>query len=208
MNADFTWNLWESEAHADDTWENSFSYIDHNSPIPTEGSNALHDLSEHMKRMYGGGATWENGESADIKDELNDFVAKLAADTVTVEDCDKMIAVFEEIQKDSKTFREQAGTPAMLEQMTPWVDTFDGITRAAITELNAVKASIGGSANELITLFAEGTSALEAANNNQLWYIDHYEKARVGKAYITPTVNALNDYVAEKQHSPLTRTRW
>ena len=52
-----------------------------------------------MKRMYGGGATWENGESADIKDELNDFVAKLAADTVTVEDCDKMIAVFEEIQR-------------------------------------------------------------------------------------------------------------
>lgn len=198
MNADFTWNLWESEAHADDTWENSFSYIDHNSPIPTEGSNALHDLSVHMKRMYGGGATWENGESADIKDELNDFVAKLTADTVTVEDCDKMIAVFEEIQKDAKTFREQAGTSAMLEQMMPWVDTFDGITRAAITELNAVKASIGGSANELITLFAEGTSALEAANNNQLWYIDHYEKARVGKAYITPTVNALNDYVAEK----------
>ena len=117
MNADFTWNLWESEAHADDTWENSFSYIDHNSPIPTEGSNALHDLSVHMKRMYGGGATWENGESADIKDELNDFVAKLAADTVTVEDCDKMIAVFEEIQKDAKTFREQAGTSAMLEQM-------------------------------------------------------------------------------------------
>lgn len=198
MNADFTWNLWESEAHADETWENSFSYIDHNSPIPTEGSNALHDLSGHMKRMYGGGATWENGESADIKDALNDFTAKLSTDTVTADDCDKMIAIFEEIQKDAKTFREQAGTPAMLEQMKPWVDTFDDLTRAAITELNAVKASISGSSNELIALFAEGTSALNAASNHQLWYIDHYEKARVGKAYITPAVNALNDYVAEK----------
>ena len=198
MNADFTWNLWESEDHANDTWEKSFSYIDHNSPIPTEGSNALRNLSNHMKRMYGGGATWENGESADIKDELNDFRSKLTADTVTVEDCDKMISIFEQIQKDAKTFRDQAGTPSMLKQMEPWMDTFDDLTRAAITELDAVKASIKGDNNELITLFAEGTSALDEANNHQLWYIDHYEKARVGKAYITPTVNALNDYVAEK----------
>ena len=198
MNADFTWNLWESEDHADEAWEKSFSYIDHNSAIPTEGSNALHDLSEHMKRMYGGGATWENGESAAIKDELNAFRSKLTADTVTVEDCDKMISIFEQIKNDAKVFRESAGTPAMLKQMEPWIATFDDLTRAAITELNAVKASISGDNNELITLFAEGTSAFDQANNHELWYINHYEKARVGKAYITPTVNALNDYVAEK----------
>lgn len=198
MNADFTWNLWESEAHADEAWEKSFSYVDHNSPIATEGSNALRSLSNHMKRMYGGGLTWENGESAAIKDELNAFRSKLTADTVTVEDCDKMISIFEQIKNDAKVFRESAGTPAMLKQMEPWIATFDDLTRAAITELNAVKASISGDNNELITLFAEGTSALDEANNHQLWYIDHYEKARVGKAYITPTVNALNDYVAEK----------
>lgn len=198
MNADFTWNLWESEAHANDTWEKSFSYVDHNSPIATEGSNALRSLSNHMKRMYGGGATWENGESAEIKDELNAFRSKLTADTVTADDCDKMIAIFEQIQRDAKTFRENAGTPAMLKQMEPWVATFEDLTRAAITELNAVKASIKGDNNELIALFAEGTSAFDQANNHELWYINHYEKARVGKAYITPTVNALNDYVAEK----------
>ncbi|EEA90799.1 beta-N-acetylglucosaminidase domain-containing protein [Collinsella stercoris] len=198
MNADFTWNLWESEAHANDTWEKSFSYVDHNSPIATEGSNALRSLSNHMKRMYGGGATWENGESAEIKDELNAFRSKLTADTVTADDCDKMIAIFEQIKNDAKVFRESAGTPAMLKQMEPWIATFDDLTRAAITELNAVKASISGDNNELITLFAEGTSAFDQANNHELWYINHYEKARVGKAYITPTVNALNDYVAEK----------
>ena len=198
MNADFTWNLWESETHADEAWEKSFSYVDHNSPIATEGSNALRSLSNHMKRMYGGGLTWENGESAAIKDELNAFRSKLTADTVTVEDCDKMISIFEQIKNDAKVFRESAGTPAMLKQMEPWIATFDDLTRAAITELNAVKASISGDNNELITLFAEGTSAFDQANNHELWYINHYEKARVGKAYITPTVNALNDYVAEK----------
>ena len=198
MNADFTWNLWESEEHADETWEKSFSYIDHNSPIANEGSDALHDISVHMRRMYGGGATWESGESDNIKDDLTDFRAKLKADTVTTEDCDKMIAIFEEIKKDAKTFTEHAGTPAMLEQMMPWMETFDDLTAAAITELNAVKASLAGNDSELIAKFAEGTSQLDKANNHELWYIDHYEKARVGKAHITPTVNELNDYVAEK----------
>ena len=198
MNADFTWNLWESEDHADETWEKSFSYIDHNSPIANEGSDALHDISVHMRRMYGGGATWESGESDNIKDDLTDFRAKLKADTVTAEDCDKMIAIFEEIKKDAKTFTEHAGTPAMLEQMMPWMETFDDLTTAAITELNAVKASLAGNDSELIAKFAEGTSQLDKANNHELWYIDHYEKARVGKAHITPTVNELNEYVAEK----------
>ena len=198
MNADFTWNLWESEEHADETWEKSFSYIDHNSPIANEGSDALHDISVHMRRMYGGGATWESGESDNIKDDLTDFRAKLKADTVTTEDCDKMIAIFEEVKKDAKTFTEHAGTPAMLEQMMPWMETFDDLTTAAITELNAVKASLAGNDSELIAKFAEGTSQLDKANNHELWYIDHYEKARVGKAHITPTVNELNDYVAEK----------
>ena len=198
MNADFTWNLWESEEHADETWEKSFSYIDHNSPIANEGSDALHDISVHMRRMYGGGATWESGESDNIKDDLTDFRAKLKADTVTTEDCDKMIAIFEEIKKDAKTFTEHAGTPAMLEQMMPWMETFDDLTTAAITELNAVKASLAGNDSELIAKFAEGTSQLDKANNHELWYINHYEKARVGKAHITPMVNELNDYVAEK----------
>ena len=198
MNADFTWNLWESEEHADETWEKSFSYIDHNSPIANEGSDALHDISVHMRRMYGGGATWESGESDNIKDDLTDFRAKLKADTVTTGDCDKMIAIFEEIKKDAKTFTEHAGTPAMLEQMMPWMETFDDLTTAAITELNAVKASLAGNDSELIAKFAEGTSQLDKANNHELWYIDHYEKARVGKAHITPMVNALNEYVAEK----------
>lgn len=198
MNADFTWNLWESEAHADQTWDKSFSYIDHNSPVATEGSNALHDLSVHMRRMYGGGATWESGESANIKDDLAAFRAKLAADTVTTEDCDKLIKIFETIQKDAATFREQAGTAAMRDQMKPWLDTWDDLTKATITELGAVKASLAQNNAELIAKYAEGVSQLEAANNHQLWYIDHYEKARVGKARITPLVNALNDYVAEK----------
>lgn len=198
MTSDFTWNLWESTQHADEVWERSFSYIDHNSAKETEGSNALRELSNHMKRMYGGGATWENGESAQIKEQLAGFRSKLVSDTVTVRDCDAMIEVFSDLQKTAKTYRENAGTKAMAEQMKPWLDTWDDLTAAALTDLDAVKASLEGDASTLVSKYAEGAGLLESANGHALWYVDHYEFARVGKAHITPLVNTLDAYAAEK----------
>ena len=198
MTADFTWNLWTSTEHADQVWEKSFSYIDHNSGEETEGSNALRELSGHMKRMYGGGATWENGESADIKQELADFRAKLSSDTVTAADVDKMSGIFSDLQRTAKTYRDNAGTKAMAEQMKPWLDTWDDLTAAALAELDAVKAGIEGDASTLVSKYAEGAALLERANGHALWYINHYEYARVGKAHITPMVLALDAYTAEK----------
>ena len=198
MTADFTWNLWGSTEHADQVWEKSFSYIDHNSGKETEGSNALRELSGHMKRMYGGGATWENDESADIKQELADFRAKLSSDTVTAADVDKVSKIFLDLQRTAKTYRDNAGTKAMAEQMKPWLDTWDDLTAAALTELEAVKAGIEGDASALVSKYAEGAGLLERANGHALWYINHYEYARVGKAHITPMVLALDAYTAEK----------
>ena len=86
MNADFTWNLWQGYGRADQAWEDSYSYVDHNSPVATKGSDALRELSRNMLRMYGGGTTWENGESAAIKDQLTSFQAKLSAGRVTTDD--------------------------------------------------------------------------------------------------------------------------
>ncbi len=198
MTADFTWNLWTSTEHADQVWEKSFSYIDHNSGKETEGSNALRTLSGHMKRMFGGGLTWENGESADIKQQLADFRAKLSSDTVTTADVDEMVKIFSGLQATAKTYREQAGTEAMAEQMKPWLDTWDDLTAAALTQLEAVKAGIEGDASTLVSKYAEGAGLLERANGHALWYINHYEYARVGKAHITPMVLALDAYTAEK----------
>lgn len=198
MNADFSWNLWTSTEHADQAWEDSFSYIDHNSPIDSKGSDALRELSRHMLRMYGGGATWVNGESSAIQDQLDEFRTALTAGTVTAEQCDEMIAVFEEIQQNAIDYRNNAGTAAMLEQMDPWISTWDDLTAAAIAELEAVKADLSGDSSTLLSKYAKGSSLLDAADNHSLWYMDHYEYARVGKAYVYPTVTALNDYVAER----------
>ena len=83
MNADFSWNLWRSLDHADKTWLDSFSYLDNNSPLASDAANALRDLSQHLRRMYGGGATWEGRESAEVKDTLVSFQRALENNQVT-----------------------------------------------------------------------------------------------------------------------------
>ena len=42
------------------------------------------------------------------------------------------------------SYRDNAGTKAMAEQMKPWLDTWDDLTAAALAELEAVKAGIEG----------------------------------------------------------------
>lgn len=198
MNADLTWNLWESTDHSARVWEDSFSYVDHNSPVATKGSNALRELSNHMKRMYGGGATWINGESAEIKDKLEGFRRKLDAGTVSDADIVEMVKVFSSLQKTAKDYRANAGNAAMAKQMEPWLDTWDDLTRAALEELAALKADLAGNTSELIARHSVGQQAFDAANNHGFHYVDHTERARVGKAYITPTVSALNAAVSER----------
>lgn len=198
MNADFSWNLWKSTDHSAQVWEDSFSYVDHNSPVATKGSNALRELSNHMKRMFGGGATWINGESADVKDKLEGFRRKLDAGTVSDADIVEMVKVFSSLQKTAKDYRANAGNAAMAKQMEPWLDTWDDLTRAALEELAALKADLAGNTSELIARHSAGQQAFDAANNHGFHYVDHTERARVGKAYITPTVSALNAAVSER----------
>ena len=196
MNADFSWHLWTSTEHADQVWEDSFSYVDHNSPIPTKGSDALHDLSENMRRMYGGGVTWENNESPETSAKLAAFRAKLADGSVTEADIDAMTEIFTTLRQTARDYRANAGDANMLAQISYWVDTWEDLTTAALLELEAAKADLAGDSSTLIAKYSEGTSKLEEANGHGYSYVDHIEYARVGKAHVTPTVLALNEYVA------------
>ena len=198
MNADFTWNLWKSEDHANQAWEDSFSYVDHNSPVATAGSNALKSLSGHALRMYGGGATWENGESAAIKDKLAAFRTKLSTGTVTEDDVTEMTQIFTELKKIAESYRAGAGNKAMLNQIVYWVDAMSEQSEAALLELEAVKADLKGDKSTLIAKYSEGTAKLDEANGHGYHYVNHTEYARIGKAHIVPTINALDTYVAER----------
>ena len=94
-NACYSWNIWETEEEADLAWNNSFKYVDHNSAIETEGSNALRELSKHMMNQNMDSRVTALQESVDLAPMLTAFKDKLNSNTVTAEDVDALIAEFE-----------------------------------------------------------------------------------------------------------------
>lgn len=198
LNADFTWNLWKSQEHSDQAWLDSWSYVDHNSPIPTDSSRALHELSEHMRRMYGGGATWEAQESAAMKPTLKSFMNKLRTGTVTTEEIATIRDFYTQLKTAAQTYKSNPGNADMLSQITPWIDAWEDLTTAALAYLDAADALNSNNKETLIAKYDAGAAALKAYYENHGFnYIDHTEYARVGKAYVAPLVATLDEYLVD-----------
>ena len=141
-NACYSWNIWETEEEADLAWNNSFKYVDHNSAIETEGSNALRELSKHMMNQNMDSRVTALQESVDLAPMLTAFKDKLNSNTVTAEDVDALIAEFEVLQDAADIYEAQAGDTNVKDQIIYWLDCWDDTTDAAIAYLNGVKAVI------------------------------------------------------------------
>ncbi|WRK54076.1 hypothetical protein SD457_03165 [Coprobacillaceae bacterium CR2/5/TPMF4] len=65
------------------TWEDSFKYVDHNSAIETDASNALKELSKHMINQAMDSRVTALEESVVLKEKLNSFKSKLENGTLS-----------------------------------------------------------------------------------------------------------------------------
>ena len=82
-----------------------FTFVDHNSAIMNDASDALRELSKHMINQAMDTRVTPLQESVVLKEKLNAFKEKLEAETLTAEEVDAVIAEFEVLQKASKTYR-------------------------------------------------------------------------------------------------------
>ena len=192
-NACYSWNIWTQE-EADQAWVDSFKYVDHNSAIETDASAALRELSKHMINQNMDSRVTALQESVEIKDDLAAFKSGLEAGTVTAEDCDKLIAVFEELQAAAATYAE-SGNDRIKDQIVYWLNCWVDTTTAAISYLKAVKANLTDDANTLIAMYNEGMAAFAKSRTYGFHYVDHTEYAEVGVQHIVPFISALSTYV-------------
>ena len=196
-NACYSWNIWETEEEADLAWNNSFKYVDHNSAIETEGSNALRELSKHMMNQNMDSRVTALQESVDLAPMLTAFKDKLNSNTVTAEDVDALIAEFEVLQDAADIYEAQAGDTNVKDQIIYWLDCWDDTTDAAIAYLNGVKAVINGDTTAILQYNTAGKTAFDSSKTHALWYLDHYEYAEVGVQHIVPFIQAAADYVSK-----------
>ena len=149
-NACYSWNIWESEAEADQAWNDSFKYVDHNSAIETQASNALRELSKHMINQAMDSRVTALQESVELAPKLTAFREKLNNRTVTEADVDSLIEEFKVLQNAADIYEAQAGDANISEQIIYWLDCWDDTTDAAIAYLNGVKAVINNNTTEII----------------------------------------------------------
>lgn len=195
-NACYSWNIWESEEEANQAWDDSFKYVDHNSAIPNSASNALRELSKHMINQNMDGRVTALQESVELKPLLNEYKSKLSAGTVTAEDTDAMIREFTILQDAAKTFRENAGDARLRDQMVYWLDCWDDTTEAAIAYLEGVKAVLSNNTTGIIDANTNGKAAFDRSKTHSFWYVDHNEVAEVGVQHIVPFINTLATYIS------------
>ena len=196
MNADFSWNNWTSYDHADQTWQDAFSYVDNGSPNETEASNALRTLSEHMKWYQGGGVTFASRESEDDKPMLDAFKAKLQNGSVTADDVATARAFFDELSEATDVYDANPGNAAMREQIDPWILFWQDTTYAAENYLNAIEGALNGDVTALISGYTKAVEAYDSAKDHGFDYVGAVQYARAGTYAVQPCVDAMADYVA------------
>ncbi len=195
-NACYCWNIWESEEEANQAWDDSFKYVDHNGSNANGASNALRELSKHMINQNMDGRVTVLQESVELKPLLNEYKSKLSAGTVTAEDTDAIIDEFEILQKAAQTFRNNAGDSRLHDQMVYWLDCWDDTTEAAITYLEGVKSVLNHDSAGIINANTNGKAAFDRSKTHSFWYVDHYEVAEVGVQHIVPFINTLASYIS------------
>ena len=209
-NACYSWNIWQSDAEANQAWHDSFKYVNHGSAIETPASTALRELSKHMINQAMDGRVTPLQESVDLNPILEAFKTKMKAGTLTAEDVDKVITEFETLQEAAKTFRAEGNKQLMgnqkdyagkgaNEQMAPWLDCWDDTTEAVLAYLDAVKAVIAETPDytSALNLYNAGKEAFARSKTHGFSYINHQEYAEVGVQHIVPFIKAVESYLSE-----------
>lgn len=198
LNADYTWNLWTDLGHADTTWSDSFSYVDHNSPQPTEASDALRAISQHLRQMYGGGVRWEGRESAAVKDTLVTLQNSMAQNSLTPEQIGAAKKVYNDILPELRTYRAGTANPVMAQQMLPWLDAFTDLSIAGDHYTQALQAYLDGDNDAMMAQYQLAEGAMASYGSHGFDYVGETEYAKVGKAYLSPTIDRMRDFLAPR----------
>ena len=198
-NACYSWNIWQSEEEAQKCWNASFKYVDHNSAIETQASDALRELSKHMINQNMDGRVTALQESVDLKDRLTSFKEALTnGTTISDEQFEDLINEFTILKNASATYRAQAGDIRIKDQIVYWLNCWDDTADAAINYLKAVKAVQDEEANDKIwDLYSTGQAAFEKSKTYGFNYVDHLEYAEVGVQHIVPFIKAMDSYLGD-----------
>ena len=193
-NADYAWNIWESESDYEKVWHDSFNYMDHGTIYDTEASIALRELGKHMINSNTG-----IPESVELAPKLNDFMSDLRAGNDIIAKADDLIDEFTLLQNCANTYTNNPGNERTRDQIIYWLDCWKDTTESVINYLNAAKALQNNEETSVIwDYFSKGQAAYDASREHGFHYVDHIEYARVGRQHIYSFMQNLDTNLYNK----------
>ena len=193
-NADYAWNIWESESDYEKVWHDSFNYMDHGTIYDTEASIALRELGKHMINSNTG-----IPESVELAPKLNDFMTDLRAGNDIIAKADDLIDEFTLLQNCANTYTNNPGNERTRDQIIYWLDCWKDTTESVINYLNAAKALQNNEETSVVwDYFSKGQAAYDASREHGFHYVDHIEYARVGRQHIYSFMQNLDTNLYNK----------
>lgn len=193
-NACYSWNIWKSRTEAEELWDKSFSFVDHNSVIPTEASQGLKELSRHMINQAMDGRVVALQESLNIKDKLRNLRSKLDNQTYGREEIQDLKNEFLKLDEALTNYQTYAGNTYTKNQIEYWLNSWRDTIDAFLNFMKMLEAKLDNNQDELISAYSLANQQFEKSKSYKFWYMDHYERAEVGVQHIVPTLVKLNSY--------------
>lgn len=194
--ADYSWNIWETKAEADQNWNDSFKYMDHNTAIETESSAALREISKHMINQNMDSRVTALQESIELAPKLTAFKEKYDSGALVKEDALALIEEFTKLKDAADYYKNNPGNSKTRDQIIYWLNCWEDTTTAAIGYLKAIIANEEGNNNDVWTNYSEAQAAFENSKTYGFHYVDHTEYAEVGVQHIVPFIKIMEQALA------------
>lgn len=194
--ADYSWNIWETKAEADQNWNDSFKYMDHNTAIETEASAALREISKHMINQNMDSRVTALQESIELAPKLTAFKEKYDSGALVKEDALALIEEFTKLKDAADYYKNNPGNSKTRDQIIYWLNCWEDTTTAAIGYLKAIIANEEGNNNDVWTNYSEAQASFEKSKTYGFHYVDHTEYAEVGVQHIVPFIKTMEQALA------------
>lgn len=190
-NASFSWNVWEDQDEAEETWQDSFNFVDHGTIYENDASASLRELSKHMINQNMDSRVTALQESVELAPKLAVYTEALAAGTVTAETEAEIVTEFKKLQAASAVYRENAGNTRVKDQIVYWLNCWDDTIEAVLKLADGERAYENGENGRVWEDYSAAQTAYDRSKTYEYKYIDHMEAAEVGVQHIVPFVKTL-----------------
>lgn len=217
-NADYAWNIWDTEQDGFDAWNDSFKYVENMSAASSDEADAFRLLSLHMGYNIDGRPP-KTDESQDMWPLMTAFRTAMESSALTDAQISELRAEYEKLYDavilyKYKTTGNQrilgkrdgeGGYPKSQEQLLPWLDCAEEFLDATLTLLDTISLSIhnenGANDSEIVENYLSAQQELTASQNHDFWSRsntgDFFVKPEFGGQRLVPFTNELLAKVAE-----------